>query len=281
MGGLGVVGAGTMGGGIVQVAATQGIDVVLLDVQQELVDRGVERIRSFLQRGVERGRATQQEVDATMGRITTTTTYEGLAGVDAVIEAVFEDLKVKHEVFRQLDAHCKPGALLASNTSSLSVSAIGSATQRPQDVVGMHFFNPVPLMALVEVIRGAATSAETMDRGVELGLQLGKTPVRAEDQPGFIVNRVVRPFYNEALRLFGERVAGHEEIDRVMKSNGFRMGPFELMDLIGNDVNFAVTASIFDQYFGEPRYRPSVLQQRAVQSGALGQKTKRGWYTYD
>jgi 3-hydroxybutyryl-CoA dehydrogenase len=278
---LGVIGAGTMGSGIVQVAATQGIDVVLVDVGQELLDRAVERIGGFLQRGVERGRATQVEVDAAMGRISTSTTYDALAEVDAVIEAVFEDLAVKSAVFQQIEASCPEGTLLASNTSSLSVSSIGAATRRPERVVGMHFFNPVPLMALVEVIRGAATSPDAMDRGEELARQLGKTPVRAEDTPGFIVNRIVRPFYNEALRVLGERVASHEEIDRIMKAAGFRMGPFELMDLIGNDVNFAVTHSIFEQYFEEPRFRPSILQQRAVQAGNLGQKTKRGWYRYE
>jgi len=170
--------------------------------------------------------------------------------------------------------------VLASNTSSLSITEIGAATRRPEWVVGMHFFNPVPAMALVEVVRGRSTSEDAMERATAVARELGKTPVRCEDTPGFIVNRVVRPFYNEALRILHEGIASHETIDRVMRGYGFRMGPFELMDLIGNDVNFAVTQSIYEGLFQEPRFRPSFLQQRLVQSGNLGQKTGRGWYDY-
>ncbi|HZT08266.1 MAG TPA: 3-hydroxyacyl-CoA dehydrogenase NAD-binding domain-containing protein [Chloroflexota bacterium] len=278
---LGVIGAGTMGGGIAQVAAQQGIDVRLLDVRTELVQAGVDRIRGFLQRAVERGRMSKADADATVGRIEPTVEFSALADVDAVIEAAVEDIAVKSQVFRQLDEHCPAHAILASNTSSLSVTEIGAATKRPEAVVGMHFFNPVPLMALVEVVRGYSTSDATMDRAVDLARLLGKTPVRASDTPGFIVNRIVRPFYNEALRILGDGVADYPIVDRIMKGVGFRMGPFELMDLIGNDVNFAVTHSIFSQLYGEPKLRPSFRQLRIVQSGNLGQKTGRGWYAYD
>jgi 3-hydroxybutyryl-CoA dehydrogenase len=278
---LGVVGSGTMGGGIVQVAAQQGLSVIVWDVKQEFLEGSLNRIRGFLQRGVERGRMSQDDADAVMGRISTTTDYEPLSAADAVIEAVLEEAALKQDVFQNLDRVCKPGAILATNTSSLSVTQIAAATKRRQDVVGMHFFNPVPLMALVEIVQGSDTSPEAMDRAVQLAHELGKTPVRTADTPGFIVNRTVRPFYNEALRIMNDGVASYPEIDRIMKGLGFRMGPFELMDLIGNDVNFAVTSTIFNQYFGEPKFRPAYQQQRQVQAGALGQKTKRGWYPYE
>jgi 3-hydroxybutyryl-CoA dehydrogenase len=278
---LGVVGGGTMGGGIAQVAAQQGMDVVLLDVRQDLLDASVGRIKGFLQRNVERGRMSQDESNAAVGRIVTTTDFSGFADVDCVIEAALEEISAKSEIFRQLDANCPADAILASNTSSLSITEIAASTTRPQRVVGMHFFNPVPLMALVEIVQGHSTSAETMDRAIQVARLLGKTPVRAADTTGFVVNRIVRPFYNEAVRILGDGVASYAEIDHVMKGVGFRMGPFELMDLIGNDVNFAVTTSIFNQLYGEPKLRPSFRQQRIVQSGNLGQKTKRGWYAYD
>jgi len=277
---LGVVGSGTMGAGIAQVAAQQGMQVVLWDLRAELVEAGLDRIRASLQRNVERGRMAPADADSALARIRTATDFSGLAQVDAVIEAVLEDIATKAEVFRRLDAGAPQNAILATNTSSLSVTEIAAATRRPDRVVGMHFFNPVPAMALVEVVRGNGTSLETMDRAVALARDLGKTPVRAEDTPGFIVNRIVRPFYNEALRILNDGIAPFAEIDRVMKGVGFRMGPFELMDLIGNDVNFAVTSSIYEGLFQEPRFRPSFLQQRLVQSGNLGQKTGRGWYSY-
>jgi 3-hydroxybutyryl-CoA dehydrogenase len=278
---LGVVGGGTMGGGIVQVAAQQGLDVILWDVKDEYLAGSISRIRTAYQRSVERGRMSQEEADAAIGRIRTTTEFADFAAVDATIEAVLEDKATKTRVFQQLDEHCPPHAIMATNTSSLSVTEIGAVTKRPGSVVGMHFFNPVPAMALVEVIQGVATSDETMDRGVALGRELGKTPVRAQDTPGFVVNRIVRPFYNEGLRLLNDGAASFQEIDRIMKGRGFRMGPFQLMDLIGNDVNFAVTTLIFEQLYGEPRIRPSFRQERMVQSGQLGQKTKHGWYDYE
>lgn len=277
---LGVVGGGTMGGGIAQVAAQQGMEVVLCDVTDDLLSNSLGRIRASLQRSVERGRLSQGDADGTAGRIVTTTDFADFATVDCVIEAVIEEIETKRRVFRALDEHMKPAAVLATNTSSLSVTEIAASTKRPEWVVGMHFFNPVPAMALVEVVRGRSTSEEAMERATAIARELGKTPVRCEDTPGFIVNRIVRPFYNEALRILQEGIASHEDIDRIMKGVGFRMGPFELMDLIGNDVNFAVTSSIYEGFFQEPRFRPSFLQRRLVQSGNLGQKTGRGWYDY-
>lgn len=279
---IGVIGAGAMGSGIAQVAAQQGMDVALWSRTAEGLERGMNTIRGFLQRNVERGRSSQEEADATLARISPTRDYNGFADVDLAIETVAEDLAAKQDVFGQLDAACKTHAILATNTSSLSITELAAATKRPESVVGLHFFNPVPLMALVEVVAGALTSEDVMDRSVQLMQALGKTPVRATDTPGFIVNRVVRPFYNEALRIMNDGVASYAEIDRIMKLAGnFRMGPFELMDLIGNDVNFAVTSTIYRELYDEPKFRPSFRQRRIVQSGNLGRKTKRGWYPYE
>ena len=279
---IGVIGAGAMGSGIAQVAAQQGMDVVMWSRTAEGLERGMNTIRGFLQRNVERGRTSQEEADATIARVSPTREYDGFADVDLAIETVAEDLAAKQDVFGRLDAVCRPQAILATNTSSLSITELAAATKRPESVVGLHFFNPVPLMALVEVVAGALTSPEVMDRSVELMQALGKTPVRAADTPGFIVNRVVRPFYNEALRIMNDGVASYAEIDRIMKLAGnFRMGPFELMDLIGNDVNFAVTSTIYRELYDEPKFRPSFRQRRIVQSGNLGRKTKQGWYPYE
>lgn len=279
---VGVLGAGTMGAGIVQIAAQAGMDVVVWSRTEAGRDRAVSTVRGFMDRNVERGRMSQDEADAVMARITTTDSYDSFGDVDLVIETIVEELDVKVDAFRRLDPICKPEAILATNTSSLSVTEIAAATKRPESVVGLHFFNPVPLMALVEVVAGNATSDEMLARAVDLMRAMGKTPVRAADTPGFIVNRVVRPFYNEALRILNDGGAPHAVIDQVMKLGGnFRMGPFELMDLIGNDVNFAVTHTIYGEFYDDPKYRPSFRQRRVVQSGNLGRKTKKGWYRYD
>lgn len=280
MTGLGIVGAGTMGAGIAQVAAEQGLDVVLVDVRAELIEEALGRIRASLDRAVERGRMSDAEAAMAAARIVGYDRFTELRGVDWAIEAVTEDIAIKRRVFQQLDEECSPEAILATNTSSLSVTEIAATTRRPERVVGLHFFNPVPAMGLVEVVQGAKSSDETMDRAVAFARRLGKTPVRAADSPGFIVNRVVRPFYNEALRILTDGVAPPEAVDRVMRGLGFRMGPFELMDLIGNDVNLAVTTSLYEQLYGEPRMRPSFAQRRLVRSGRLGQKSGAGWYAY-
>ncbi len=279
---IGVVGAGTMGAGIAQAAAQAGVDVVLYDIGPEPLQAGLERIRSSLDRFVRKQKITEADRDATLNRIQTTTSLNDFGDVDAVIEAVPEVLELKKKLFAELDQICKPEALLATNTSSLSVTEIGGMTGRREQVAGMHFFNPVPLMKLVEVVRSAQTSEETAARLTELARKMGKTPVQAKDTPGFIVNRIARPFPGEALRLLGENVAGTRQIDRIARmAAGFRMGPFELMDLVGMDVNFAVNRSVFEQYFYEPRFRPHPLQERMVKANLLGRKTGQGWYRYE
>ncbi|HLH20951.1 MAG TPA: 3-hydroxyacyl-CoA dehydrogenase NAD-binding domain-containing protein [Chloroflexota bacterium] len=279
---LGVVGAGTMGIGIVQVAAQQGLDVVACEVDESRMQAAMDGLRGTLARLVDRGRLAQADVDAALSRIQPTTQFADLADVDCAIEVVPEVLDLKRQVFERLDQVCRPEAVLATNTSSLSVTELAAATRRPERLVGLHFFNPVPLMGLVEIVRGLRTDAATLEAARGLVRQLGKTAVEVKDTPGFIVNRVARPFYNEALRLLNDGVADVATIDRIMKlGGGFRMGPFELMDLIGNDVNFAVTSQVFAGYFDDPKYRPSYLQQRVVQAGTLGRKTKRGWYDYE
>lgn len=282
MSALGVVGAGTMGAGIALVAASAGYDVLLNDVSVAVLGKAQERISSDLQAGVARGKLNEQSVAETKRRIRTTADIRDLSRSNIVIEAAAESLEVKREIFRTLDGLCDAQTLLATNTSSLSITAVAGATKTPERVVGMHFFNPPHIMKLVEIVRGHSTSAITIDRATDVARQLGKVPVVVTDTPGFIVNRVARPFYGEALRLLGEGVAGVEDIDRIVRGEGgFRMGPFELMDLIGIDVNLAVTRSMYEQTFGEPRYRPHVIQQRMVDAGLLGRKTDRGFYRHD
>ena len=279
---IAVLGAGTMGAGIAQVAAQAGFETIVYDVKQEFIDAGIGRVQNFLKSSRERGRITAEQEQETLDRFRTTTQLQDCKDAHLVIEAAPEKLELKREIFQQLDSICAPESLLASNTSSFNITAIAAATRRQERVLGLHFFNPPPLMALVEVIQGDRTSAAVIEKATALMKAMGKTPARAKDTPGFIVNRVARPFYNEGLRILGDGGASVETVDRIMKEAGnFRMGPFELMDLIGNDINFAATESLYRSFFEDPRFRPSPIQQRMVAGGNLGRKSGRGFYSYD
>ncbi len=278
---IGILGAGTMGSGIAQVAAVSRFDVILHDTDNDVLKSAMDRIKADLRRSVEKGRLSATEATEALSAIHPRKNFGDMGNADFIIEAAVEDLDVKKEIFKKLDAIVAPDVILATNTSSLSITAIASLTKTPESVVGMHFFNPPPIMKLVEVVRGKQTSDKTMKTACDLAVKLGKSPVVCKDTPGFIVNRVARPFYGEALRLLGEGVATVEEIDRIVKlEGGFKMGPFELMDLIGIDINYAVTKSVYDQFFQEPRFRPHPIQRQMVEAGMLGRKTKKGFYTY-
>ena len=276
-----VIGSGTMGRGITQAAALAGHRVLLFDLTAELVGRAREAIVHSIDEGERRGKTAAATAEWAKESLVPTTDLAQAAQVDLVIEAVVEDLAVKRDLFGRLDAAAPPHTILASNTSSLSISAIAAATGRPDRVLGLHYFNPAHLMQLVEVIRGDLTGDETVTAARAFVQSLGKTAVVCIDSPAFIVNRVARPFYGEAFRLLGERAADPQTIDRLITSLGFRMGPFALLDLIGLDVNLAVTQSVYDAYFQEPRYRPHPIQRRMVDSGRLGRKSGRGFYDYE
>jgi len=277
---IGVCGAGTMGAGIAQIAAWAGHGVVLFDVSPEVAGRGLEGVARLLRRGAARGKHAAGDAEAAIARILTTANLGDLAPCGLVVEAAPERIDLKRRLFAELEAVVAPGAILASNTSTLSIAAIGGGLARPERVCGMHFFNPAPLMPLVEIIRGPLTDPWVIDSVVSLARAWGKTPVGAADSPGFIVNRVARPFYGEGLRLLGEGVADVATIDRLVREGGFPMGPFELMDLIGIDVNFAAAQSVYEGFFYDPRFRPHPIQRAMVDSGRLGRKTGRGYYTY-
>ncbi len=279
---VGVVGAGTMGAGIAQIAALGGHPTVIYELDGRALERGLEQLRSALRRGAERGRWSEQEAVDALGRIETDTIIEALKDSDLVIEAAPEDLDLKRNLFQRLAAVCGPDAVLATNTSSLSVTAIAAAVPEPGRIVGMHFFNPPALMQLVEVVAGDESGEPALELTTEVAKGMGRTPIRARDSVGFVANRCVRPFFLESLRMLGEGVAPHDEIDRIVRLGaGLRMGPFELMDLIGLDVNFTVAKSFWEQSFGEPRWRPTPIHERMVASGRLGRKTGRGFYTYE
>ncbi len=278
---IAVLGAGTMGSGIAQLAAQSGYDVLMYDVKEDFVQRGMNNIKSALQSRVDKAKMDAAEMDAIIGRIATTTRRDDAASADLIIEAAPEDIDLKREIFASLSARCSPDAILATNTSSLSITSIASAAKNSERVIGMHFFNPAPVMPLIEVISANGTSPEIVEKVREIAQRMGKTPVRAADMPGFIVNRVARPFYGEALKILGEGTSAVPAIDAAMRAAGFRMGPFQLMDFIGIDVNFAVTKSVFEAFFGQARYRPSPIQQRMVEANTLGRKTGQGFYHYN
>ncbi len=276
---IAVVGAGTMGAGIAESAALAGMPAMLLDVSDDALERGRQTIEKDLERRVKKGRLSEEERQQVLGRVSVTTSIEDCAGAPLVVEAVVEDMEIKKKVFADLERVTGDYAVLATNTSSLSVAGIAAATEVPGRVVGMHFFNPVPAMRLVEIVSGPSTDPEVIDRSEEVARRLGKTPIRVSDTPGFVVNRVARPFYLEALRIVE---AGGEpgQVDAAMREAGFRMGPLQLADLIGQDINLAVSESLFERYYYQPRFRPSYLQRSMVEAGLLGRKSSRGFYDY-
>jgi 3-hydroxybutyryl-CoA dehydrogenase len=273
---IAIIGAGTMGRGIAEVAAMAGYSVLLYDAQPEVVQKAIKGLEHNLQRHVEKGRL-KEPVTAVLARVKAVG-LEDCAGASIAIEAVPETLEIKQSILAKL-GDLNPGMVLATNTSTLSISAIAAKITGPERVVGMHFFNPVQRMQLVEVVPGIQTSPETAEKVFKLAQAWDKDPIKVRDYPGFLVNRIARPFYGEALRIHGENVP-RAQIDWIIKGLGFPMGPFELMDLIGLDVNLAASRSVYEGFFGEAKYRPHPLQAQRVAAGLLGRKTGRGWYRY-
>src|SRR5574343_566918 len=278
---VGVLGAGTMGAGIAQVAAQNGSEVVLVDLNQDMLTKAENNLDKVLARLVEKGSISEDEKINIQGRITYSTDVHDFKSSKIVIEAIVEKLEVKHSVFANLETIVSQECILASNTSSLSIASIGSVLKNSSRVIGIHFFNPAPLMPLVEIIPAVQTSQETLDFSKELIRSWKKVGVICKDTPGFIVNRVARPYYGEALKIYEEGLADFATIDWAMTTiGGFRMGPFTLMDYIGNDVNYAVTESVFASFYYDPRFKPSFTQKRHMEAGFYGRKSGRGYYNY-
>lgn len=278
---IAVAGAGTMGRGIAQTIALAGYNVSLYDVTWEILQQALAQISSSIEKGVTLNKVTGEQAEKAIEAISLTTKLEDLAGADVIIEAVPEDTSIKRDLFVALDRIAEAGAIFASNTSSLSINVLAGMTQRAPRFLGLHFFNPAHIMKLVEVISADDTDPAVVEDATAFVESLGKVAVHCKDTPAFIVNRVARPYYGEAFRILGEGVADVRTIDDLMRSIGFPMGPFELVDLVGCDVNFAVTQSVYEAYFHDPKYRPHPIQQRMVESGRLGRKTGRGFYRYE
>ena len=278
---FGVIGAGQMGNGIAQVAAACGLTVIMHDIKQEFVEKGLATITKNLQRNVDKGKLASDEKDRILARIKTSIDLKDMAAADFVVEAASENEAIKFKLFQNLDEICAPHVILASNTSSIPIGRIASNTKRPGKVIGMHFMNPVPVMKLVEVICGLATSPETLETTVALAERMGKTPARANDYPGFIANRILLPMINEAVFCLYHGVGEREDIDTVMKLGmNHPMGPLALADLIGLDTCLAIMNTLY-QGLGDPKYRPCPLLRQYVEAGWLGRKSGRGFYTYD
>lgn len=278
---IGVLGAGTMGAGIAQVAAQAGHQVVLVDVNQVQLDIALLSYKKVFDRLIEKGKMDAAEKALLLSRISFKNSISDFSSCDLIIEAIVEKIEVKHAVFKEMEQVVSTHCILASNTSSLSIASIGSVLNKPSRVVGIHFFNPAPLMPLVEIIPAVQTSIETLKVSQDLIISWGKTVVTCKDTPGFIVNRVARPFYGEALRIYEEGIADFATIDWVMTElGGFKMGPFTLMDYIGNDINYAVTCSVFEAFYYDPRFKPSFTQRRHAEAGFYGRKSGRGYYDY-
>lgn len=275
---VGIAGAGTMGQGIAQVCAIAGFDVLLYDVNAEAIQKAIASIEKALQKSIEKNKITVEAGRQSLARIKRCETIQELKA-DLIIEAAIENLEIKKELFQAIEIN-NPNSLLTTNTSSIPITQIAAGIKNRSRFAGLHFFNPAPVMKLVEVIQGAETSAETIETLRNFSQRLGKTSVVAKDSPGFIVNRVARHYYVEALKMLEENHTSMQTIDKLLKASGFKMGPFELMDLIGMDVNFSVTRSMFNAFYQDPKFRPSRIQQQKVDAGHLGVKSGRGFYNY-
>jgi 3-hydroxybutyryl-CoA dehydrogenase len=277
---IGIIGSGAMGSGIAQVAAQNNLEVVLIDSRQDALDKSKSQLKDTLAKLMEKGRLSADDAEGIQKRISYLTDIESLSGCDLIIEAIVENLEIKRKLFQELETVTGEQCILASNTSSLSITAIAASCKTPNRVIGIHFFNPAPLMPLVEIIPALQTGEACVIKCKKLIAGWNKVPVICKDSPGFIVNRVARPYYSESLRIYDEGIADFATIDQTMRDCGFRMGPFELMDMIGNDVNYAVTESVFNAFYNDPRYKPSITQKKLTEAGWLGKKSGRGYYHY-